>query len=81
MACGGPVGFGGAQMSVNTGQQFGQPKRFGDVINRAGVQSTHDVGFLRASCHHDDRQLRLECEQPLGDRETVGVGQAQVEQD
>ena len=64
----------------NSRQQFGNPKRFGQIVIGAEVERIHLVALLPPGRDHDDRCAGRTAELP-GYLETVPVGQAEVEQD
>ena len=50
----GPVarlGVGPAQLHEQAGQEFGEPERFGDVVDGTGVESDHNVDLLLPGGH------------------------------
>ena len=69
-----------SQGHSNSRQQFGHPKRFGQIVIGAQIQRIHLVALLSPGRDHDDRCAGRTAELS-GYLETVPVGQAEVEQD
>ena len=72
--------MGATQRGTNTRQQLIDAERFGDVVVGAGVQPHDDVGFLLARGEHDDRSARRARTELPAEVDTVGVGEAEVEE-
>ena len=65
----------------HTGEQLGESERFGDVVVGARIETHDDVGFVAAGGQHDDREAFVLGAQMPADRETVTIGEREVEQD
>jgi signal transduction histidine kinase len=75
-----PRGGPAPQVRAQPGQQLGQPERLGQVVVGAGVQGDDHVQFPGPGGQHDDHRIRRRRAQAAAQRDSVDIGQAQVEE-
>ena len=71
---------GEAEVARHPGEQFGQPERLGDVVDRTRPQAHDHVGFVRPRRQHHYRERRPARRERCAELDPVAVGQGEIEE-
>ena len=70
-----------AQLRPYPSRELGEPKRFGDIVDRAAVETDDHIDLRSTGGQHDDGQRGLPDEKLAAHVDTVAVRQTKIEED